>query len=310
MTYSQGGLIQATDYNNFLNGSNQLNTVWSTGTGDAGYGQTALSTVSVGGLVTAAQWATLINTLNSILTHQAGSGSGISATTAGTLISYLSTLSTNINTAYTNRRNYATSGTTVTGATFSPTATAGQDATYNATVLTRTITFNSGADSARYFFNAGGRFNFVITSVTNNDSTARSADAVSTIATYFGGISNFGSRTNGGRTGTGGTAVTNNTTSGYYNLTTANLLITNITSTSVTYTADGANVNVKSNGVQGANADAGSVLTLYMNYYSLHTTYATGFNDSLNITVNHRVDVVYPELTNITANTWGAVVIS
>ena len=37
MAYSQGGLIEATDYNNFLNGSNQLNTVWSTGTGNVGY---------------------------------------------------------------------------------------------------------------------------------------------------------------------------------------------------------------------------------------------------------------------------------
>ena len=85
MSYSQGGLIAATDYNNFLTGTNQLNTVWGTGVGTAGYGQTALSTVSAGGTVTAAQWASLINTLNSALTHQSGSGSGLSAPTAGTV---------------------------------------------------------------------------------------------------------------------------------------------------------------------------------------------------------------------------------
>jgi hypothetical protein len=64
MAYSQGGLIAATDYNTFINGTNQLNTVWGTGTGDAGYGQTALSAVSSSGKVTATQWASLINTPN------------------------------------------------------------------------------------------------------------------------------------------------------------------------------------------------------------------------------------------------------
>ena len=76
MTYSSGGLIQATDYNNFITGSNQFNTVWSTGTGNAGYGQTALSAAAtVGSNVTASQWATLITALNKALTHQSGSGS-------------------------------------------------------------------------------------------------------------------------------------------------------------------------------------------------------------------------------------------
>ena len=82
MTISSGGLIQATDYNTFVGTSpsattNTINTVWAVGSGSAGYGQTALSQVSSAGTVTATQWASLINTLNSILTHQSGSGSGI-----------------------------------------------------------------------------------------------------------------------------------------------------------------------------------------------------------------------------------------
>ena len=115
MAYSQGGVIAATDYNNFINGSNQLNTVWSTGSGNAGYGQTAIATVSAAGTVTAAQWASLINSLNSTLVHQSGTGSGISATTAGSTINYLSTLATNVNTAYTNRLNKTANGSTTTG---------------------------------------------------------------------------------------------------------------------------------------------------------------------------------------------------
>ena len=94
MTYSQGGLIQPADYNNFVGSatsSGGINYVWSTGNGQYGYGQSALSQAAAsGGLVTAAQWASLINTMNAVGTHQSGSGTGYSAPTAGTLISYLS----------------------------------------------------------------------------------------------------------------------------------------------------------------------------------------------------------------------------
>ena len=105
MSYAQGGLIEASDYNTLTGGStasstpNRLNTVWSTGSGFAGYGQTAVANVAVSNTVTATQWASLINSLNSILTHQSGSGSGISAPTAGVKIDYLSTLQSSINTA-------------------------------------------------------------------------------------------------------------------------------------------------------------------------------------------------------------------
>ena len=68
MTYSSGGLIQATDYNGFVGptasggtaGAN-LNDIWSTGSGDKGWGQTAVGTVSAAGTVSATQWASLVN---------------------------------------------------------------------------------------------------------------------------------------------------------------------------------------------------------------------------------------------------------
>ena len=40
MTYSTGGLIEATDYNTF---ATNLNAIWSTGSGDSGWGQTTIS---------------------------------------------------------------------------------------------------------------------------------------------------------------------------------------------------------------------------------------------------------------------------
>ena len=59
MSYAQYGTIQATDYNNLIgpatgSTANVLNTVWSTGSAAAGYGQTALANVTVGSTVSAA----------------------------------------------------------------------------------------------------------------------------------------------------------------------------------------------------------------------------------------------------------------
>lgn len=329
MSYSQGGLIAATDYNGFVGTNpsavaNTLNTVWAVGNGRYGYGQTALSQVAATGLVTATQWATAVNTLNTIRTHQSGSGSGIGAPTAGSLITYLSTFSTAIASAYTNSLAFTTQGTTTTGSVFASVQSVSNQQGAATFTITRTATFAS-ADQARYFFNAGGQLNFVITGVTNNDGTSRSGDMVTVTATNFGGYSAFRSASGGGRTGTGGTVNTNTTTLGYYGLTTANQTLAQVTSTTSGYTSDTATLAVKSNGPIGANSDNGTVITFTLTLVSAArptlaappanppgtgtTTTNVVVNDSVNVTVNHRIDVVYPETTNLT-NSWGAVTIA
>jgi hypothetical protein len=249
----------------------------------------------------------MINNLNSALTHQSGSGSGISAVTSGSTINYLSTLSTNITTSYSNRSNFNSQGTTTTGSVFSPNFTAVNQLAASTFTITRTATFAS-ADQARYFFNAGGQLNFVITSTTNGDSTSRSGDLVTLLSTNFVSKPAFRSATSGSRTGTGGTVNTDSTTLGYYGLTTSNQTLTQITSATSGYTSDYINLAVKSNGVQGSNADVGTVITFTLTIYSAART-GVAFNDTINITPNHRIDVVYPETTNLT-NSWGTVTIA
>ena len=310
MAYSSGGVIAAADYNTFVGSNNTtagtINYVWSTGNGQYGYGQTGVPTVSATGVVTATQWATAINVLDNILTHQTGSGaSNIALPTSGSLIKYLSAVSSDISAINTNHLNFGSQGTTTTGSTFSPNPTAANDATYNGTIATRTVTFAS-ADQARYFFNAGGQINFVVSSVTNNDGSARSSDAVSVIGTYFGGMSAFKATTNGQRTGTGGTLAGSGYVSGYYGLTTAYQTIAQVTTSSGTYSTDYVQLQAKYSGTLGSNGDKSPQISFALNYYSSHSS---GFNDTLNITVNHRVDIVYPETTNLT-NSWGTVTIA
>ena len=157
MTYVSTGLIQAADYNGFvtLTAGANVNATWSTGTTSAGYGQTAISSVSASGVVTAVNWASLVNTIASMASHQ---GTGITARTApvtGNTVSILSALNTDITNCYNNRGNAAAVGTQFTGWTGTNSLTAGRAAGAWSISFVNTVTWAS-ADAARYFFNAGG----------------------------------------------------------------------------------------------------------------------------------------------------------
>ena len=97
MTYTAGGLIQATDYNGFVSttvGAN-VNATWNTA-----YGQTAINTVSAGGNVTATQWASLVNTISSMGSHQPTAITARTAPTAGNTIAILTAVNTDITNCY------------------------------------------------------------------------------------------------------------------------------------------------------------------------------------------------------------------
>lgn len=312
MTYSTGGLIQASDYNTFngaqtANVSGTLSTVLSTGKGNAGYGQSMVSNVSAGGTVTATQWTTLVNAINVVRKHQSGAGfTNIGTYTAGTTINATNDVGGNLTTAYTNRVSYAAEGTTTTGTTYSPAFTAVNDTSAKTIEFSRTATF-ANADAARYFFNAGGQLNFVVSSITNTGGTSRGADVGNLTVTNFAS-KRIRAANASARTGTGGTLNVDRTTDyGYYGLTTTNVALTQITSTATAYTGDIFYFYVKTNGVQGSNSDNGTIIT--MSPYITMGAQSPAFNDSYNVTINHRVDVIYPS-TSFLANTWGSVTIA
>lgn len=156
MTYSSGGLIQATDYNGFVstNSAANINATWNTT-----YGQTALGTVSAAGVVTATQWASLNNTLTAIGNHQGTTLTSRTSPVATNTITILSNLGTDLGTVYTNRYNAATQGSQVinwTG-TASQTGQTGNFRSAWAITFTDTVTF-ANATAATNFFNAGGTF--------------------------------------------------------------------------------------------------------------------------------------------------------
>ena len=173
MTYSSGGLIQATDYNGFVSttaGAN-INDIWGAGSGDKGYGQTALSTVSAAGTVTATQWASLVNTLSSLGSQTGTTITARTAPTAGTTISVLAAVNTDLTNVTTNRNNAVGVGTQYTGWTGTNSKTAGASGAAWTITFTNTVTF-ADSNAARYFFNGGG----VIYLANGKSSTGQTGD--------------------------------------------------------------------------------------------------------------------------------------
>jgi hypothetical protein len=250
MTYSAGGLIQATDYNTFAgNTTAGLNRVWSTGAGDAGWGQTDIATVATSGTVTATNWATLVNNLATTGTQTNTTLTSRTAPVAGNIIGILANVSTDITSVTTNRGNAIASGTeygVFSGTTSKTTATGSGQAAWTIT-FTHTVTFPS-ANQARYFWNAGG----IVRLKYGKSSTGTTSDEDwNTLAGWCGTI-NLTGRVNGasqtiaaqaytGTTrigGTGGTETTLTTTTGWYNLTASPTTIFVLTNSTAPYTGE------------------------------------------------------------------------
>jgi len=233
MTYSSGGLIQATDYNGFVstNASN-INDLWSTGSSDKGYGQSAISTVSTAGTITATQWASLVNTLSSLGSQTSTSLTARTAPTAGTLISILAAVNTDITNVTTNRNNAAAVGSQFTGWSGTNSKTAATSGATWTITFTNTVTFASAA-AARYFFNGGGLIKLDVSkTATGALGDPEWNDLASTLCgdIYISGagtahtiaaVSYTGTTKIGGT----GTPSTLQTSLGWYNLTTSDQVI-------------------------------------------------------------------------------------
>jgi hypothetical protein len=251
MTYSSGSLIQASDYNTFTTTAGGLNDIWAAGSGDKGWGQTAFTSAATAGTVTATQWAQLVNNLASSGSQTNTTLTSRTAPTTGTTISILANVAADITSVTTNRGNAAAVGTeygTFSGTT-SKTTTTGTGTNAWTITFTHVVTF-ADANSARYFWNAGGRVRLQY----GKSSTGLDSDAdwnlfagkvgsiyisgrVNSAAQQIAGTSYTGTTRIGG---TGGTQTTLATTTGWYQLTpgAAATTLLNLADTVSPYTGD------------------------------------------------------------------------
>ena len=272
MTYSSGGLIQATDYNTFAGDTTAgLNRVWSTGSGDAGWGQTSIATVAVSGVVTATNWATLVNSLSTTGAQTTTTITSRTAPVTGNVVNILANVATDITSVTTNRGNATSSGTqfgTFSGTTSKTTATGSGQAAWTIT-FTHTVTFPS-ANQTRYFWNAGGlvrlQYGKSSTGTTSDDDWNQLAGWCGSI--YISGRVNSAAQTIAGQSytgttrigGTGGTQTTLATTTGWYQLTTSPATVFQLNNSTAPYSGEFIRTT--------ATATSSTVLTLVTTWVS------------------------------------------
>ena len=236
MTYSVGGLIQASDFNAFAGDSSTgINRVYGAGSADYGYGQSPeLSSVSASATVTATNWASLVSVISTVASHQGTSITARTQPVTGDVIAILSAVATDITNCTTNRGNATASGSEFTGwsGTSSKTTATGSGSAAWTITFTHTITWGSAA-AARYFFNCGGRIKWAVNkSSTGTDADEEWNDLASTLcgAIYItGGTatqtiagSSYTGTTQSGGTGTPSTLAT---TTGFHDLITSDTVL-------------------------------------------------------------------------------------
>lgn len=328
MTYSAGSTILATDYNGFVStnvGAN-VNDIWSTGSGDKGYGQPAMATVAAAGTITATQWANLVNNISTMASHTGTTITSRTAPVAGNTITILANLNTDLTNITTNRNNAVASGPqygTFTGTVGKTTAT-GSGATAWTITFTHTITFAS-SNAARWFFNAGGRIKWDVAKTStgtladpewNDLATTLCGDIYITGGTGTQTIAG-GSYTGTTKVGGTGTPTTLATTTGFYDLTTTDTNLYQQYADTAPYT--GQYILLKA---RVDNASTPSVITLTTVWYDPggspagSTDAISGGTDTASpattITGTAPTTLVtyFPPSTTYLSNTWGTPTIS
>jgi hypothetical protein len=311
MSYAQFGIIAASDYNSLVGGNptataNTLNATWATGSGAAGYGQTAQANVATGGTILASQWANLVSNTASAATHQGSSITSVIAPVVGGTITFLPAIPTNLQTIFTNRRNAATQSSTTSNARSSG-STWSDKATF-----VHTATFANG-DAARYFFNSGGQLaitvshanttagiNLLLNQLCTNVGTIVMSSVTSGTAAIAG--TNYNGIT---KIGGGGNAPTIGTNSGYYSWSTSNANVFYQTASTgpAGYLSTNINILVRTNGTVGSNGDVGNVVTITTIWDEIPNGLTVGTGSTTTLTVRP------PEVTNL-ANSWGTITLA
>ena len=312
MTYSAGGLIEATDYNGFIstNAAN-INGVWSTGASDFGWGQSALSTVSAAATITATQWATLVNQISAMGSQTGTTITSRSAPTAGDTISVLAAVGTDLTNITANRGNASASGSQYTSWTGTSGSTAGITGVNSSITFTHTVTFAS-VTTARYFFNAGGLVKIAFgKSSTGERGDPEFNDLAQTLcgSIFISGRINSAAQLIAGTTYTGttkvggtGTPNTLTTTTGWSQLTSSNTLIYKQFADTSPYTGNYIQVQAKT-------GNTGTTLDLTTTWFNAEGDTVSGGSapsgDTFGTCPATLVTYFPPSSTYLTTAAWG-----
>jgi len=310
MAYATNGLIEDIHYNamtqvgggaipGIANGINEVfNT---TGVTTFGYGQTTsgspLPAVLDGNLVSAPEWANLVNIVTQVGAHQ-GTATGLPAPPiGGDIIAWMTTMVANVNSVATNRLNAVASGPT--------NATTQTRNTQWRAQVTNEHTINFGSlNASRYFFNAGGLIRITMSRSGGSASTKNTSwtNLCNNCGTVVLSADEF-DKTIAGQTytgttklGGGGTAPTVATGIGFYQLGGGFAQIFNQSASNATYAANDIRIT--------ATDDGAGVLKIRVEFKDDTADVDGTVTKWANGTLTSTVTAVQPSTANL-ANTWG-----
>lgn len=187
MTYVLGQTITASDFNTLF--ANKVNATWATGSGSAGWGQTAVNTVAATNTITAAQWNDYITKANLAYRHiNNGAAAPITGSASvGSTISIIGNMETTANNVNANGLSGLTG---VAGPSLSRNTGSG----FQQTTTSSSATFTFGSyDQMRWFFNANGQvyFNAVYTPAATNAKNTDWSSIVGNLGTTYVTRNNF-----------------------------------------------------------------------------------------------------------------------
>jgi len=310
MTYAVGGNIEASDYNTFLGGntsnvSGSVNSIWSTGYGNAGYGQTSnLANVTINDTVTAQQWNSLTYVINKITNHQGNANSNVSLVSVGSNIAYQANLPATLANIYNNRLVAYETG-NITNYLQQVTLRANGNQSY-----TGNISFNiafEDADKARYFFNAGGNIDLSYYAFDGIYSTPRESSIETLVSTNFATKIMLANEFTP-RLGSGGTVLTDVTTgtAGYYGITSTPVEKFRVGSASY-YSGDTFLLQYSNSGSNGVNGGNGNEIDINAVVVCSNVG-ATGIYDLLDANLTLKLTVNEPEIEHLTKS-WGNITV-
>ena len=285
MGYVAGEKILDDEFNNFVGSSSSpygINHIMGTGDGVYGLGQTDVAAVVADQVINAAHWNALFTAMDNCADHTNDTLTSTTARVAGNAIAIKSALVADL----------ASLAAEVAGGSTSATAIAdgGEDlstvssAVFDTSHLVQTTYTFAGGDEARWFFNGGGKLRIKLTN-TGANSTGKDT-SVGGLITSMG---NFDIKaTTSARAGSGDTATTEATTTGYYDLGTGYTTLLHLEESAGTYTN---NIEVKIEAkVSAAHADSrnnnGEVVTVQCSVLLNDTTrtdYTSGNLSSIHV---------------------------
>ena len=267
MAYQAGDTILDDEYNTFVGSSTSpfgINHIMGTGATVYGLGQTELGLVSgnsaTGGTtVTAAQWNSLLTSIDNIANHTNASVTARTQVAAGDTIAIKAAVATDLATL---ASAVAAGSTSATALTVGSELQSSQSGTRYAGshVVEHTVTF-ANANNMRFFFNAGGKIRVNLTRVGNGGSAKTDKDdSVDELITAMGNfdIASLAST----RSGSGETLTTDGFAVGFQDVTTSYQTVFLLTQANGTYTSMTLKGELKGNATQGSTANVTIKMTL------------------------------------------------